>query len=72
MMFLAIYSDVFSDTDPVKQDKNIFDVPSKVFSNEFIDYDCLGSYSFGISIKHGINTLFFAMALIKLSSPVNS
>ena len=43
MMFLAIYSDVFSDTDPVKQDRNILDVPSNVFNNEQIDYGCLGS-----------------------------
>ena len=37
MIFLAISSDVFSDTEPVKHDKNIFDVPSSVFSNEWID-----------------------------------
>ena len=37
MMFLAISSDVFSDTEPVKHDKNIFEVPSNVFSKELID-----------------------------------
>lgn len=53
MMFLAIYYDVFSDTDPVRQERKIFDVPSRVFNKETIDSGCFGSYIFGISIKHG-------------------
>ena len=41
-MFLAISSDVFSETEPVKQDRKIFDVPYKVFNKEWIDYGCFG------------------------------
>jgi hypothetical protein len=34
VMLVAIYSDTFSDADPVKQDKNILEVFAKVFNNE--------------------------------------
>ena len=43
MMFFAIYSEVFSETDPVKHDKNILEVLSRVLVRENMDSDCLGS-----------------------------
>lgn len=43
MIYLAIYSDVFYETSPFKQDKKIFDVPSRVVNSENIDSGCLGS-----------------------------
>lgn len=67
VMLVAIYSDTFSDADPVKQDKNILEVFAKVFNNEWSDYGCLGSYTFGISIKAGTKILHLHKTWIKLS-----
>jgi hypothetical protein len=43
MISLAISSDVFSETDPVKQLIKILEMPSRVVKSEKIDSNCLGS-----------------------------
>ena len=43
MILLAIYSEVFSETEPVRHERKIFDVPSSVLMREKIDSACLGS-----------------------------
>jgi hypothetical protein len=42
MIFLAIYSETFSDAEPVKQEVKIDDVFCSVFSRECNDSGCLG------------------------------
>lgn len=43
MIYFAIYYEVFYETSPFKQDKKIFEVPSRVVNREKIDSGCLGS-----------------------------
>lgn len=71
-MLVAIYSEIFSDAEPVRQDKKIFEVFANVFSRDWRDSGCLGSYIFGISIKVGTKILHLHKTWMKLSSPWNN
>lgn len=42
-IFLAISYETFSEAEPVRHERNIFEVLARVFSNECRDSGCLGS-----------------------------